>query len=215
MRVRFLPPLPIFLFYEVIFISTFFSKLFISLLFIVIFISVFFIPIIQNYPNSYYYENNINSDLITLNPDGFIWPIPGYTRISSHFGKRNAPTAGASTFHKGCDIPAPPGTNLIATIDGTITFTGFLGGGGYTITLSSDNLKITYCHTSPNYIVKTGDIVKQGQIIGHVGPKNVYNVPGNTYKDPDGNPTNGATTGPHLHLGFRINNEYVNPLDYF
>ncbi len=38
---------------------------------------------------------------------------------------------------------------------------------------------------------------------------------GNNYKDSNGNPTNGATTGPHLHLGFRIDNKYVNPLDYF
>ena len=37
---------------------------------------------------------------------------------------------------------------------------------------------------------------------------------GNTYKDETGRPTNGATTGCHLHLGFRINGEYVNPLDY-
>lgn len=48
-----------------------------------------------------------------------------------------------------------------------------------------------------------------------MGPKNVYGVPGNQYRDSDGNPTNGATTGPHLHLGFRIDNSYVNPLDYF
>ena len=48
-----------------------------------------------------------------------------------------------------------------------------------------------------------------------MGPKNVYGVPGNQYHDSDGNPTNGATTGPHLHLGFRIDNSYVNPLDYF
>ena len=38
---------------------------------------------------------------------------------------------------------------------------------------------------------------------------------GNQYYDENGNPTNGATTGPHLHLGIRINEKYVNPLDYF
>lgn len=61
-------------------------------------------------------------------------------------------------------------------VDGTITYTGFLGGGGYTITLSKDNMKITYCHVSPNYIVKVGDEVIQGQVVGFVGPKNVYGV---------------------------------------
>ena len=66
----------------------------------------------------------------------FAWPIPGYTAISSPFGKRTAPTSGASTFHKGTDIPAPEGTTLIATCDGEITFIGFLGGGGYTITIT-------------------------------------------------------------------------------
>lgn len=38
---------------------------------------------------------------------------------------------------------------------------------------------------------------------------------GNIYKDENGKPTNGATTGCHLHLGFRINNQYTNPLDFF
>ena len=145
----------------------------------------------------------------------FAWPIPGYTVISSPFGKRTAPTTGASTFHKGTDIPAPEGTSLIATCDGEITFIGFLGGGGYTITLTtSDELKISYCHVSPNYIVEVGQQIEQGQIIGNVGPKYVYGVAGNNYKDASGNPTNGATTGCHLHIGFRKNGEYVNPLDY-
>ena len=129
--------------------------------------------------------------------------------------KRTAPTSGASTFHKGTDIPAPEGTTLIATCDGEITFIGFLGGGGYTITITNaDGLKISYCHVSPNYIVSVGQLVEQGEIIGNVGPKYVYGVVGNNYKDASGNPTNGATTGCHLHIGFREDSEYVNPMDY-
>ena len=107
----------------------------------------------------------------------------GYTTINSYFGKRSSPTAGATTYHKGIDIGAPKGSSFIAICDGKITFTGFLGGGGYTITLSVNNMKITYCHVSPNYIVKAGDIVKKGDIIGYVGPKNVYGIAGNQYKD--------------------------------
>lgn len=139
----------------------------------------------------------------------------GYTRITSYFGKRESPTAGASSYHKGIDVAAPEGSELIAVVDGKITFASFLGGGGYTITLSKDNMKITYCHVSPNYVVKVGDEVKQGQVIGYVGPKNVYGVKGNPYKDENGNPTNGATTGVHLHFGMRIDDEYVNPLDFY
>ncbi len=38
---------------------------------------------------------------------------------------------------------------------------------------------------------------------------------GNQYYDENGNPTNGATTGPHLHLGVRVDGKYVNPLSLF
>ena len=104
---------------------------------------------------------------------------------------------------------------MIATANGEITFTGFFGGGGYTITLTTqDNLKISYCHVSPNYIVSEGDIISQGQVIGHVGPKYVEGVIGNKYSDYTGRHTNGATIGCHLHIGFRLNNNYLNPLDY-
>ena len=122
---------------------------------------------------------------------------------------------GASSFHKGIDIGAPEGTKLYAICDGEITFADFLGGGGYTITLSKDNMKITYCHVSPNFIVSVGDIIKKGQHIANVGPKNVYGVPNNPYKDKNGNPTNGATTGCHLHLGVRIDGKYINPMSLF
>ena len=139
----------------------------------------------------------------------------GYTTINSYFGYRTSPTAGASSYHSGLDIGAPEGSKLIAVTSGEITFTGFLGGGGYTITLTTGNIKFTYCHVSPFYIVKTGDKVVQGQVIGYVGPKNVYGVKGNQYKDENGNPTNGATTGPHLHFGVRVNGNYVDPLNLF
>ena len=185
-----------------------------NILIIIIFsiiICIFFIPSISN--------SNFNQEekpeIIFYNSNNFAWPIPGYTRISSPFGKRRAPTGGASTYHKGVDIPAPEGTTLIATCDGKITFTGFLGGGGYTITLTnSDGLKISYCHVSPNYIVSTGDSIKQGQVIGNVGPKYVYGVVGNKYSDSSGRPTNGATTGCHLHIGFRSGDKYLDPLSY-
>ena len=139
----------------------------------------------------------------------------GYTNITSPFGRRTSPTAGASSFHKGMDIGAPEGSILIAATDGKITYLGFLGGGGYTITLSNENMKLTYCHVSPNFLVEVGQQIKRGELIGQVGPKNVYNVPGNTYKDSEGRPTNGATTGCHLHFGVRINDEYINPLNFY
>ena len=125
------------------------------------------------------------------------------------------PLHGASSSHSGIDIPAPPGSKFIAVHDGEITFREFLGAGGYTITLSFNNFKVSYCHCDPNWIVSVEDFVKQGQVIGQVGPKNVYGVKGNQYFDNEGNPTNGATTGPHIHLGNRIFGKYTNPLLLF
>ena len=117
----------------VIFIFKDFIKLFVFIITIVFFICIFFTPTLFG---SIYSSNKLENEIIDLNPDGFVWPTPGYTRINSYFGKRNAPTAGASTFHKGIDIGAPEGTAFIAVTDGEITFTDFLGGGGYTITLT-------------------------------------------------------------------------------
>lgn len=185
---------------EVIFILKNLNRFFFLLIFLSLFIILFFFPAIQGAE----LNSNLSTDgeIIDFNPNGFVWPIPGYTKISSPFGKRTSPTAGASSYHYGCDIPAPPGTKLIAVADGQITFRQFLGAGGYTITLSFSNFKVSYCHVDPNFIVSVGDSVKQGQVIGYVGPKIVYGVPGNQYHDSQGNPTNGATTGPHLHIRY-------------
>ena len=197
-----------------------FKYLILILIILIILISVFFIPTI-NSESIIINSNEIGE--IEINPtSGFAWPTPGYTRINSPYGKRNSPTAGASSFHKGIDIGAPEGSYFIAVTSGTITYEGFLGGGGYTITITADEdlipnstLKISYCHCNPNFLVKEGEHVSTGQVIGKVGPKNVYGVPGNQYTDSDGNPTNGATTGPHLHLGMRLNGEYINPMNFY
>lgn len=145
----------------------------------------------------------------------FFGPHLGYTTITSPFGKRNAPTSGASTFHSGIDIGAPAGTNIVSICSGTVSFLGFSGAGGYTITIKNDSFTVSYCHVSPNYEVNIGQKIKKGQTIGKVGPKNVYGVLNNPYKDSNGNPTNGATTGPHLHLTIRKDGDLVNPIDYF
>ena len=114
--------------------------------------------------------------------------LHGIYRITSYFGKRKAPANGASTFHKGVDIGAPEGTEFVAVTDGTISFLGFLGGGGFTITLTDSDtshgeIKYSYCHSNPNFIVTAGQTVVKGQIIGQVGPKYVDGVPGNKYFD--------------------------------
>ena len=99
------------------------------------------------------------------------------------FGYRQSPTAGASTYHSGIDIGAPPGSNIIAAFSGTVTYTGFYGAGGFTIMVENGTYTALYCHVSPNFMVNIHDTVLKGQVIAKVGPKNVYGVPGNNYKD--------------------------------
>lgn len=190
------------------------SKSFIPFLLMILLVPSLFIPTISN---SFNLENTIPefSESFNMSNSSFYWPIPGYTRISSYFGKRHSPTQGASSFHQGIDIPAPAGSTLIAPFKSYVSFIGFKGSGGYTIILKSNNLEFIYHHVSPNYIIKVGNLVGSGQVIGQVGPKNVYGIKNNPYKDSSGKPTNGATTGPHLHFSIKKDGKAVNPLDYF
>lgn len=130
------------------------------------------------------YHHGSNSTNYTLNySNGICWPLPGYTRISSGFGYRSAPTAGATSFHGGIDLPAPAGTNIVSAISGTVTRTGFMGSGGCSVVVKGDYYTIVFHHISPNFLVNVGDNVQAGQVIAQVGPKNVYGFANNPYKD--------------------------------
>lgn len=115
-----------------------------------------------------YLDNNLvlsNSIFFTISNNSFPWPTPGYTTITSPFGRRVSPTVGASTFHSGVDIAAPTGTNIIAVCSGIVDFLDFNGAGGYTITIKNETFSVSYCHVSPNFEVFLGQKIKSGQVI--------------------------------------------------
>lgn len=145
----------------------------------------------------------------------FYWPVPGFHTITCPFGPRKSPTSGASSNHSGIDIGAPEGTTIYSSSSGIVTFIGFNGANGCSIIITSKNFTFSYCHVSPNFIVNEGDEILANQEIGKVGPKILYGIPNNPYKDSQGNPTNGATTGSHLHFGIKKDGIAVNPLEYF
>ena len=153
--------------------------------------------------------------LLTLTHPHFYGLLHGYTTITSKFGARNSPTTGVKSYHYGVDIGAPTGTNIIAIFSGTVTFVGFNGANGYTVTITNGNLSSSYSHVSPMFLVYIGQYINKGEIVAKVGPKNVYGVPNNPYKDSNGNPTNGSTTGPHLHLCIKKDGKAVDPLIYY
>ena len=189
----------------------YFKAIYIVPFFLSIFISIFFIPL-YNSNNISFICNSTPISLSSLNSN-FIWPTPGYKSISSYFGYRKSPIAGASSYHSGIDILAPQGTNIKAIESGYVSFVGFDGGNGYCVKINHDNNNSsTYAHVSPNFVVKIGDYVNKGTTIANVGPKYIKNT-NYSYVDSSGKHTNGATTGPHLHLAISKNGKRINPLD--
>ena len=127
-------------------------------------------------------------------PPTYIKPISG-GRQSSGFGRRSAPTRGASTYHKGIDWATPTGTPVYASCGGTVTRAGWGSGYGYVVYIDhEDGRQTRYGHLS-KVLVSVGDTVKQGERIA---------LSGNT----------GVSTGPHLHFEILINGTQVNPLKY-
>lgn len=124
------------------------------------------------------------------------WLVPcAYTMLTSPFGNREAPTAGASTYHEGVDLSAPEGTPIYASRTGTVTTASFGRAAGYYVKLNhGDGFSSIYMHMT-RYTVRSGQAVSAGQVIGYVG-------------------STGISTGNHLHFGISYNGTYVNPAHY-
>ena len=124
------------------------------------------------------------------------WIRPcSYVKITSPFGYRDAPTAGASSFHQGVDLAGPEGTPIYAARSGTVTIARYSNSAGYYVTINhGDGYSSVYMHMT-GYTVSVGQYVSQGQQIGSMG-------------------STGISTGSHLHFGIALNGAYVNPALY-
>jgi murein DD-endopeptidase MepM/ murein hydrolase activator NlpD len=122
-----------------------------------------------------------------------IWPTQGW--VSSPFGYRIDPFTGMRTFHRGIDIATNFGNPVAAAADGSVTEAAFDKFFGKTVIVSHGNGVVTqYCHLE-RYVVKPGQKVRRGDILGYVGKT-------------------GKALGPHLHYEVRINDTAVNPYNY-
>lgn len=130
------------------------------------------------------------------NTKGLGWPLRGGAgRISSGFGRRNSPTAGASSNHKGIDLAIASGTPILAAGSGQVVTAAYSSSAGNYVMIShGDRLYTVYMHCS-RLAVKAGESVSKGQVIAYVG-------------------STGISTGAHLHFGVSQNGNYVNPLNY-
>ena len=118
-----------------------------------------------------------------------------YKRISSYFTTaRFHPVLKRYRAHLGVDYAAPTGTPVKSSGNGTVTFIGTQGGYGKVIKIKhASGYTTLYAHLSRFAKIKTGQKVKQGELIGYVG-------------------STGMSTGPHLHFGVYLNNKAINPL---
>src|SRR4051794_10336260 len=122
-------------------------------------------------------------------------PVVGI-RSSSLDDSWHAPRDGGARVHKGIDIFAPKGTEIVAVVDGVISFIGDQKLGGHCIWLTTENgASFYYAHLDRWAAgLYEGEEVQAGDLIGYVG-----------------NTGNAKYTPSHLHFGINQNDEMVNP----
>ena len=137
-------------------------------------------------------QNNVTIDSET----NYLWPLPGYYRLTSLFGYRIHPITGKAHSHTGIDIPAPGGTPIQACKSGQVVTSAYhYSYGNYVVIDHGNGNSTLYAHMSSR-AVSEGQMVSQGQTIGYVG-------------------TTGSSTGNHLHLEVRDNYTRVDPESKF
>ena len=109
---------------------------------------------------------------------GFDWPAPGIE--SGIFGSQRIDNGTPVSPHYGVDMAAPVGTPIHAPADAVVSLSAdhYLNG-GFTLLDHGQGVSTAYLHQSKR-LVKAGDVMKRGQLIGHIGQT-------------------GRATGPHLH----------------
>lgn len=124
-------------------------------------------------------------------PSGkFIWPLPGYTKITSDFYDMSD----RSHMHGAIDIAGAGvyGARIVASASGKVIFAGpYVGYGNLVVIDHGNGISTWYGHMS-SVAVCVGQQVSQGQTIGNVG-------------------STGHSTGPHLHFEYRVNGVRRNP----
>lgn len=133
-------------------------------------------------------------------PDGtgvrkpFLRSPLAFSRVTSGFSTgRYHPVLKIRRPHLGVDFGAPTGTAVRAVADGVVSKSGPAGGHGNYVELDHDGpYSTSYSHLSA-ILVKRGQTVHQGDVIGRVG-------------------MTGLATGPHLHYQFFVNGTYANPM---
>lgn len=132
-------------------------------------------------------DTYVIEDYSSLGTGRFMWPVPNFYKVSSHFGPRGR------RHHDGIDIPAPKGTPIVAVDSGKVIYSGsgIRGYGNLIVLNHGDEVFTVYAHASKR-IASKGDTVKKGETIALVG---------NT----------GRSSGPHLHFEIRVKNKVRNP----
>jgi murein DD-endopeptidase MepM/ murein hydrolase activator NlpD len=129
----------------------------------------------------------------------FAWPEANAV-ITQGFGPTDLwfepALGGFAHFHTGIDIAAPQGTEIHAADDGVVALVGggTTGYGNYVVIAHAGGLTTLYGHMLQP-LVKQGDHVVQGQVIGLEG-------------------STGNSTGPHVHFEVRVNGQPVDPTPY-